>query len=357
MGYIGNTPQDQTVLRLEAAKSFSFNVWVQDPTGRALDITGAAARIVMKKPPFDPTDVNDLDNLITNDTGIIVDAGVGLIRFNLQAADLNHAPGDYPFVVVFESDGYSFVMIKGYVELTANGELESVGDVFVGADPAAQSLVVQLAGPKSINVYVGGAMPPGTMSFTDADKAKLDGIQAGAQLVPENRMIPPGGNQGSVLTKMSSASDFVVGWAQPQGGSGGGSGLDPTGIPDGYVPTANGAGSWDWEPADPVSISAAIIVDTPTKVMMNQSERTKLASLNAPPAWADISGKPLFGTASLLNTNQVLAPGSVNAATDVTAGVLNNARVPRVGELRGQSIGTAAPTGGADNDWYIQYIP
>ncbi|QDP44850.1 minor tail protein [Microbacterium phage Araxxi] len=355
MTYIGNTPQEQTVLRLEAAKSFSFNVWVQDQSGRALDITGATARIVMKKPPFDPADTSDTTNLITNDDAILVDAPVGLMRFDLQAADLNLAQGEYPYVIVFEKDGYSFVMVKGVVQILANGELTSIGDVYVGTDPAAQQLIVSMAGPKSINVYAGGSLAPGTTSFTDADKAKLDGIDAGAQLVPEYRLIPPGGNQGSVLTKMSSATDFTVGWAQPSGGGGGGGGIDPTGIPDGYVPTANGADGWDWEPADPVSISADIIVDSATKVMMTPAERAKLMGLNYPPQWGDIAGKPMFGTVALLNTSQVLQPGGVNAATDVTAGVLNNARVPRVGELRGITSGTAAPSGGSDGDIYIQY--
>ena len=354
MTYIGNTPQEQTVLRLEAAKSFSFNVWVQDQTGRSLDITGATARIIMKKPPFDESDFSDASNLITNDDALLVDPAVGLMRFNLQAADLNHSTGEYPFSVVFTKDGYSFVMIKGIVEILANGELGSAGAVYVGADPAAQQLIVSMAGPKSINVFAGGSLAPGTTSFTDSDKAKLDTIEAGAVKIPENRLIPPGGNQGSVLTKMSSATDFTVGWAQPQGGGGGG-GIDPTGIPDGYVPTANGSGGWDWEPADPVSISADIIVDTATKVLMTPAERTKLTGLNYPPQWADVAGKPMFGTVALLNTSQVLQPGGVNAASDILAGVLNNARVPRVGDLRGQSSGTAAPSGGSDGDWYIQY--
>lgn len=355
MTYIGNTPQDQTVLRLEAAKSFSFNVWVQDQTGRSLDITGATSRIIMKKPPFDPADLSDTSNLIVNDDAVMVDPAVGLMRFNLQAADLNHSAGEYPFSVVFTKDGYSFVMIKGVVEILSNGELTSTGDVYLGADPAAQQLIVSMAGPKSINVFAGGSLAPGTTSFTDGDKAKLDSIEEGAAVIPENRLIPPGGNQGSVLTKMSSATDFSVGWAQPSGGGGGGGGIDPTGIPDGYVPTANGADGWDWEPADPVSISADIIVDSASKVMMTPAERSKLMGLNYPPQWGDVAGKPMFGTVALLNTNQVLQPGGVNAATDILTGVLNNARVPRVGELLGATSGTAAPSGGADGDWYIQY--
>ena len=355
MTYIGNTPLEQTVFRLEAAKSFSFNVWIQDSNGRPLDISGSSARIVSKRLPFDPADTSDLSNLITNDTAIMVAPMIGLMRFDLQAADLNHPTGEYPFAIVFESDGYSSLLLKGVLELLPNGELGSIDDVYTGLDSAEQQLTVQIAGPKSINVFAGHVLPPGTQSFTDGDKEKLDGIETGAKTVPEYRLIPPGGNQGSVLTKMSTATDFTVGWAQPSGGGGGG-GIDPTGIPEGYVPTANGADGWDWNPADPVSIDANIIVDSATKVLMTAAERAKLTSLNSPPRWTDVDNKPLFGTAALLDETEVLRPGGVNASTDIQTGVLNNARVPRVGELRGQTSGTAAPAGGVDGDWYIQYV-
>ena len=218
-------------------------------------------------------------------------------------------------------------------------------------DSNTASLTVKMAGPKSIFVTAGGEMLPGTQNFTDADKAKLDGIEAGAQVNPPDR-VPAGGAHGAVLTKMSS-QDFVVGWAQPSGG-GGGAGLDPTGVPAGHVPTANGANGWDWEEAMPSTISADIVVDTASRVMMLPVERSKLGGLTASPAWGSIVGKPNFGTAALLNTNQVLSPMQVVAA-DIISGVFVNARIPRVTELRGYSQGTTAPSGGTDGDMYLQY--
>ena len=355
MSYLGNTPKSPTILRLERAKSFALALWIQDRSGRPLDISGSTIKIVMKK-TVDPNITDDSDNLIVNSGANLADADIGYARFELQAADLNHSPGEYPYSIVMRDEGYSIVLASGVVEILQNPESGSIAGIYT-QDAMADSLVIALDGPKVLNVFTGPSLAPGTTSFTDADKEKLDGIQPGAQSVPENRLIPPGGNQGSVLTKLSSGVDYVVGWAQPSGGGGGGGGIDPTGIPDGYVPTANGADGWDWEPADPVSISADIIVDSASKVMMTPAERTKLTNLAYPPTWAQLTGKPAFGTASLLNTNQVLQPGGVDAATDVTAGVLNNARVPKVGALLGQSVGTAAPTGGADGDWYIQYTP
>ena len=353
MAQLGNTPTEQTVFRLEAAKSFSFNVWIQDETGRPMDCTGATMNIVMKRPPFDPTDALDADNLIANDEATLVDGPAGLFRFHLQAADLNHSAGEYPFVIVVDSENYTFSAVKGIIELLPNGELQSASQIYPpNFDATTSALTVKLAGPKSVIVTAGGNMLPGTQHFTDADKMKLDGIEQGAQKNPPDR-VPAGGAQGAVLTKLSS-QDFVVGWAQPSGGGGGGAGLDPAGVPDGYVPTANGTGGWDWEPAMPPSVSADIVTDTSTRIMMTPGERAKLAGLNAPPQWADIQGKPAFGTVALLDTNQVLQPMQATAA-DVISGVFVNARIPRVSELRGYSSGPAAPTGGSDGDLYLQY--
>ena len=352
MAQLGNTPTEQTIFRLEAAKSFSFNVWLQDETGRALDVTGGTLNMVMKKPPFDSTDLTDADNLIVNDNATLIDAAAGLFRFYLQASDLNHPAGEYLFSIILRTDNYALVVIKGVVELLPNGELVSASAFYPPSlDGSTAALTVKIAGNRNIYVTAGGGLLPGTQNFTDADKMKLDGIQAGAQVNPPDR-VPAGGAQGSVLTKLSS-QDFIVGWAQPPSG-GGGAGLDPTGVPAGYVPTANGTNGWDWEEAMPSTISADIVTDTSNKVMMLPAERTKLIGLTATPAWSSIVGKPNFGTASLLNTNQVLAPMSVVAA-DIISGVFLNARIPRVTELRGYSQGTTAPSGGTDGDLYLQY--
>ena len=61
MAYIGNSPTSETVLRLEARKSFALGLYIQDANGRPLDITDASIRLVAKKLPLRATDTNDGD--------------------------------------------------------------------------------------------------------------------------------------------------------------------------------------------------------------------------------------------------------------------------------------------------------
>jgi hypothetical protein len=391
MSYVGNGPQAQTVLRLEARKSFALGLEIRDNSARVLDITGASFQIVMKALPLSLTDTTDDDNLITNSFATIIDAGGGIASFFLQATDLNHAPGEYPYSIVMISAGYSSVIISGVIELQANTEFSSLSSVYVGTNTPI-SLTLELEGGKTINVFTGVTLAPGTTSFTDGDKDKLDGIEAGAQLninsdwaaeATENSFIvnkpvlgtaayynienigvPRDGSPGQVLMKVGNGEEDYD-WAVPPIGPGPGN-LTAVAVLTGRVPTANGADSWTWQPVPSDIISAVAgrtgnvvlnlddSADTSTRVAMLPAERTKLTGLTATPAWSSLLGVPAFGSAALVNTTAFLAPLAVTAA-DVVSGVLANGRVPRVTELRGFTSGTSAPTGGADGDLYFQY--
>ena len=65
MAYTGNAPEEQTVLRLMARKSFSMGLWIQDQNGNPLDISGCVIRMVVRK-SVRSTTVDDSDNLITS---------------------------------------------------------------------------------------------------------------------------------------------------------------------------------------------------------------------------------------------------------------------------------------------------
>lgn len=391
MAYLGNSPSQETVLRLEARKSFALNVWIKDFHGRPLDIGSARLRLVIKKLPLDPADSTDTDNLLTNSEAQIVDGPAGLARFSLQAAELNHDPGEYPYSLVLSVDGYSSVIVKGIVDLQRNTEFSSVVENYV-TDVAIEGLVVRLRDSNAIDVRTGPTLAPGTTSFTDGDKAKLDSIEEGAQqhIVPdwnaglddsgfiankpllgsaaymnvEAISLPNGGAPGEALVKLSN-SDRHVGWAQVSGGEGG-AGLDATGVLAGQVPTANGADSWGWAPiptpvtsvnnqTGAIQLTLDQIPDGSGRVSLTPAQRTKLDDLTATPAWDSITGKPTFGSAAFKAEEDFLAPNQVNAS-DVTGGVLDNQRVPRVSQLRGFSSGTAAPAGGSDGDLYFQYV-
>ena len=390
MAYIGNSPQATTVLRLEARKSFALSVWIRDTHGRPLDISNTELHLVMKKPPL-RSDPGDTANLITNAEAEIVGAVEGLARFNVQASDLDHTPGEYPFALVMITDGYSTVAAKGVVDLQENTEFASVNSTYLPAN--APSAVVLNVGSSQITLSTGPTLAPGTTSFTDGDKEKLDGIEDGAQVnveaswlaeegmpgyirhrplfgsaafsnIEDLLALPAGGFPGEVLVKLSN-TDYMVGWQQPTGGGGGGGTLPATGVTAGYVPTANGVDGWGWAAivsgvesvngkGGAVTLTLNDLADTATRLAMTPAERSKLEELDTSISYDDLLDKPPLGTAAAQDAEAFLQPGGV-AASDVTSGVLNPLRIPPISELEGFRAGTAAPSGGFDGEIYFQY--
>ena len=342
MSYLGNTPKAPVILRLEQRKSFSLALWIQDRSGRPLDITGATLRIVMKE-RYDAADLTDSTNLITNSLAELVDAPVGYARFEMQASDFNHDAGEYPYSIVMVNEGYSIVLARGVVELLENTEVSSIGSTYDTLSNAS-GLTISLDGPRVLNVFTGPALAPGTTSFTNADKTKLDTIQEGAQ-VNEQNLIPPGGGPRAYLGK-ASAEDYILAWFQPAQTDP--SGLDAAGVTAGQVPTANGADGWDWAAS---ITNADDITDGAVNVMMTLTERFKLESLTLD--YTQLDNLPTLGTAAAKNTGDFL-PSTGIATSQVTSGVFSNARLPKVSAHLGFSVGTASPTGGSDGDIYYQ---
>lgn len=365
MAYLGNSPtKGETVLRLEGRKSFSFGLWIKDPRGAAIDITGCTIRFVMKALPLSATDTEDETNLVANSEADLVEPEIGYARFDMQATDLDAAAGEYPFAVVLTTqDGYSAVIVKGIVDLLPNVEFASLGTTYIGANPPV-SLEVVLRGMTSIEVLVGGMLPPLMGFLSDADKARLDELvvkvlqqpdfgsaayRDETYFAPAAAVVPAGGFTGRVLGKLSS-DDYDIGWINLATGGGGGDGLDATGIPSGYVPTADGAGLWEWQPA---VANADDLTDGVTLVVMTAVERAKLAAIaagaevNVQADWNAVSGdaaiqnKPTLGTA---------------AAEDVEAFADAN-HTHRLLDLDGVTRGTTTPSGGVDGDFYIRYTP
>jgi hypothetical protein len=87
---------------------------------------------------------------------------------------------------------------------------------------------------------------------------------------------------------------------------------------------------------------------------MTPDERDKLDLLQTTYSYPDLTDKPTLGTASALDTEEVLQPGEVTAE-DVTTGVFDPDRIPPVSSLPGFRSGTAAPSGGFDGELYFQY--
>lgn len=342
MAYLGNSPNRDVILRLEARKSFALSLWIVDSNQRPLDITDAELRIIAKKPPFGPDDSN---NLITNSSADLTNGTEGLARFALQASDLDWTPGEYPYAIVMIIDGYSAVIASGTIALQTNTEFASVGSTYSGANPPS-ALQVTLEGPRTIEVTTGSTLAPGTQSFTDADKQKLDGIEDGAQVNDEERLVPSGGATNAVLAKFSN-DDFNTHWISVQSLPGGP--LTAEGVAAGYTPTANGSDGWGWEPS---VTNADDIEDGVVKVMMTTDERTKLGGLTND--YTELDNLPTLGTAAAADSDD-FAPATGIDASAVTTGTFNKNRIPKVTDLNGATSGTAPPSGGADGDLYFQY--
>lgn len=371
MTYLGNTPVPaNTVIQLEARKSFSFALRFVDANDRQLDITGCTLTLVVKSQPQDAADVDDSDNLISNATAELVLPVRGFAMFNLQASDLHHPVGEYPYAIVLRSPaGYSTVVVKGVLEIVANTEFASVLADYDGANTPV-SLEVTMRGEHAVDVRIGSILPPGMNYLTDAERVLIEIATA-----------PAGGTIGQALVKASSA-DHDLKWEDV--GSGG-AGLPATGVPAGRVPMATGTDTWNW---------AAL----PTSAMQLQSASLNLDTMKTSGAFAwndnayatlsnNFPVEALAGTLEVqalasqgiayqrfttLDTQRVFirrfwAPvwtawtevskvGHVHAAADITSGVLNKARVPGVIALNGISYGTAAaPTGQPDGTLYIKY--
>lgn len=391
MASVSNAPDERVVIRAEARKSLSFAVWLKDERGAGVDITGTTLRIVARK--RDAEELSDSDNIFaTNELAELVAPLVGYARFSLQASDLDLRSGEYPFSIVLIDNGYSSVIAKGIIEVDPNTDVTSVEESYTPAN-VSTTLQVLLRDRIAINVRTGSTLTPGAVTFTTEHERKLGTVEEGAQVnVRPNWQagdddpaavlnkpvfgtaafvdidaiaIPRGGAPGEFLVKRSS-SDFDVTWSFAPGGGGGGGALDATGVPDGYLPTANGVDGWGWKPpvvpvsavngkTGSVTLNQDEVPDGTTRVAMTPAERTKLFGLTPTPDYSSIQNTPVLGTIASENEDDFIRKGQGDAS-DLTSGVVDPARLPTVSEHRGFSSGTGTPVGGADGDLYFQFM-
>lgn len=113
---LGNTPRKETNFAVEASKSFAFRMSFKDRKG-PLDLTGCAIRLVAASGSA-RGQVEVLNKTIEGGPS-------GIVTFKLQAADLALPPGSYPYdVTLIPNSGYSTPIVKGYIEVGSNTDLE-----------------------------------------------------------------------------------------------------------------------------------------------------------------------------------------------------------------------------------------
>lgn len=324
MAYIGNSPTQRTVLRVEARKSFALSLWFMDAHRRPVDLTGCTVRLVAKSLPLDPADVSDADNLVTSATATLVAPEAGMCQISLQAAELDLEPGEYPFVIVLGTPtGYSGVSVKGVLDVQPNPEFASMASLYEDV-AAAAGLEIRLRGTQTIEVISGVFVPPGFTWMSDADKAKLDRVDEAALL------LPTGGLPGHVLVKESD-EDYDFGWRNPGAFDGT---LDATSQPEGRTPTSDGVGGWEWLPGG----------------------ADWEAEAGTPGA---IANKPPLGTMAAEDAIDYAPVSHEHDASAVTSGELAPARVPRLIDLRGVGFGTILPPDAVDGDVFFMlgFVP
>lgn len=135
MGSLGNTPRQQTVLKLAARKSFAFGLLFRQQEDLPIDLTGATIRFVLAEPDYRGGAV-----LLTR-TAELIDAELGVAQVSLQAVDLNLVEDDYPFsVTIVSALGYSTLVLSGVVTISENADTGTSG-TYTDIDPSTNFAV------------------------------------------------------------------------------------------------------------------------------------------------------------------------------------------------------------------------
>ncbi|QIN93916.1 tail protein [Microbacterium phage Arete] len=169
---IFNSPQDSSVIEVEARKSFAFGLWFVDSRGEAVDLTGASLTLTVTK--FDRYHQHVV---LFSVAAHLADAAVGYATINVQAAQLDVKPATYQFALTLRVNGYSVVVMKGDFTVRQNAEFSSVSEGFIVANPS-QNLEVQLRNQTNVHLELSTVLPPNLVAPTDASDAAVAGYIA-----------------------------------------------------------------------------------------------------------------------------------------------------------------------------------
>ena len=391
MAFATNSPVEQTVLRLQARKSLALGLWLVNRNDVPYDVAGCEFRLVIRKAQIPAGVADDSANLIANSVAEMTMPAAGYVKFNLQASDLNHPPGEYAFSIVLDDNGYTSTIVQGIVELEQNMEFTSVGESYTEVGHAS-SLRVALENQVALRVSTGDVLAPGELPFLDGDKDKLDSLAQSDWSLndmsapgaiknrPLLRLVPNPLAPGEVLTSHGNQPG-QFGWAAQDGedpaiiedpsdpgffievGEGSilmedpgdpgffvayydGYDINPIGVAAGAVPTANGADGWGWQiPAIPVNLDD--VPDSATRQAVTPEERAALEDIltnGSVVTWDNINDKPAFGSAALEDV-EAFAPATGIDGSAIGSGTVDANYLPMVSQLQGWTHGTGAPTG------------
>ena len=168
MVMLSNSPREQTLLRLEQAKSLTFGLHVTSHNNVPVDLTGATLTFHMAEQSNVP---NTPGTVLFSKVAELENAERGFARFELQAAELDHKAGEYDFDITYlNASGYSVLLVKGVVQLQLNTDRTASGHTYTGS-AIPQDLTVLLRGTGAISVVTGPSVPP---EWTDARTAYVN---------------------------------------------------------------------------------------------------------------------------------------------------------------------------------------
>lgn len=144
---LGNTPQQETNIAVEASKSYSFGIWFKSADDTPVDLTTSVLRFVATEDPYH----QGIEVLSKVALPVLDDPAMQ--QFEFQAEDLALTPGSYSYdVTLVPPSGYSIPILKGQMEIQANSDqdIDNVySDISTGTD-----LIVQLSGTDVVEVTI-----------------------------------------------------------------------------------------------------------------------------------------------------------------------------------------------------------
>ena len=134
---LGNTPSRQHIFQLEQNKSFAFLMKfhlkeVEDDVYVPYSLVGATVRLVARQQEYLGGDI------VLQQTAEVVSDEDGVVRFALQATDMDMEPGEYPYDITLLTDNnYTVPVMKGALVIGANVD-DDHGNIYDFASPSTE---------------------------------------------------------------------------------------------------------------------------------------------------------------------------------------------------------------------------
>lgn len=239
--------------------------------------------------------------------------------------------------------GFSRVLVKGPFIIVENTEESSTSFDYTEDDLLEPSITIVLRDPAEMETRVDTYISGAARVFTEQDRQRLYDITPN---IPSDWAANNDTEPGFIFNKpklgpaaymsLTDIASALLG-SPPPGNAG--------------VISVNGQ-------IGEVRLSTEDIPEAVDRRYLTEAERAKLNAfdLNARLRWGFIADKPQFGTIASRDASDFATASHTHSGNDITQGVINKNRLPKLTELRGVTIGSQPPTGGANGDIHIQVI-